>query len=355
MPKHKPANKRPRPADNADSSADLSMQVGETVREYFDNLIRSIQTDFVDKFKKMRDEFVERENNLTTKQDKLEKELEKATLLNAKLLEETNELKDLTQNMRQRLCDNEQQTRKASIKIYGLKEINRNESVLDTTHLVLEFLNVKMGVRVGIQDICTSHRLGKPEPHRYRSVIVKFARRLTKFEVLENRFRLKGSGIVVAEDLSPANTRLFWEMRDTFGQRNVWTRDCKIYVNTREGIRQVNQTNRLETLGLSRHDPHASTPARRTDQRPRPQQGRHEQRGQHVPQGARQGPADRRPTSPPVRGRGRASPRGSRARAFQQQPTPPGVEPMGAWAFGPPPPNLRGFARGHPRGRYDDA
>ena len=368
MPKRKPATKRPR-AEDADDSADLSSTVGETIREYFDNLIRVLTNTFDAQLKEMREEFSSREFDLKTKHEKLEKELNECKQVNAKLKDETNEQKNIIHNIHQRLCDNEQQTRKNSIKIYGLREVRKHETVLDTTHLVLEFLNAKMGVRVGIQDICTSHRLGKPEPNRYRSVIVKFARRLTKFEVLENRYRLKGSGIVVAEDLSPSNTKLFWEMRDNFGQQNVWTRDCKIYVNTRDGPRQVNHENKLEVLGLPRYEPrhahHASTPARGSDQRPRPQQGRppppgpHGQRARPMHYGDRREPADRRTPPPPRAGRGRASPRGHGLRAAPQQPPPPGVgnydyngnEPIGARAFSPPP--LRGFARG--QARFDDA
>ena len=74
MPKRKPATKRPR-AEDADDSADLSSTVGETIREYFDDLIRVLTNTFDAQLKEMREEFSSREFDLKTKHDKLEKEL----------------------------------------------------------------------------------------------------------------------------------------------------------------------------------------------------------------------------------------------------------------------------------------
>lgn len=352
-------SKRQRYADDEESTADLSSTVNESVKDYFKNLIASMQLVFENKLSEIKADFLSKEHDLKVAQEKLEKDLAEEKRENIKLREQAKETKELTQTLLRRQCESEQYSRKNNIKIYGLRETGRRETALETTHLVLEFLNEKLGVRVGWQDICISHRLGNPEPHRCRSVIVKFVRRLTKLEVLENRYRLKGSGIVISEDLTPVNNKLFWELRDSLGQNNVWTRDCQIFVNTRGGPRNVNIANRREIEALALREPHASsTPARRHQPsrqghqplRGRGHHGQHGQQASHVPRPAAPGGAATAagpPSGPAVRvGRGRASPRGR----DNVQPPLPGIDnsQSGAWAT-----PLRGFARG--QRRYEDA
>ena len=334
------------------AEADLSSTVSESVKDYFDNLISSMKEGFENQFKLLKDEFLAREHELQVKQENIEKALKEEKELNVKMREENKELKHQTQILNQSMAEAAQYSRKCNLKIFGLRETRRNETAVDTSHLVVDFLNAKLGVRVSIGDINVAHRLGNPEPNRYRSVIVKFVRRLTKLEVLENRWRLKGSGIVIAEDLTPANNKLFWELRESCGAKNVWTRDSKIYVNTRVGPRQIDLFNRHEVEILC-HGPHDASTPHQQDRQPQPRRHRHQE--QHVQPARRereprQGPGGRPTSTPPGRpgrGRARGSPRAPRETGVGlTEPPPPGVdlEPPGAW--GPP---LRGFARGNAR------
>ena len=398
--KRKAKRSRPEDTSTCTSTADLSSTVGDSIKEYFDNLILTLKTDFdsklndfeeklENKLKVVKEELISREHDFHVTVERLERELVDEKKTNEKLREECREVRGLIQTVHRNQGGGAQYLRRNNIKIYGLRETgSRGETVPDTIHNVIEFLNVKMGVRVSWEDICIAHRLGRLEQNRYRSVIVKFVRRTTKLEILENRYKLKGSGIVLAEDLTPENNKLFWELREHMGKRNVWTRDCQIYVNTREGPRQATLETRRELLDLASHEPHdRSTPIQRYQHsRPAPrgysQHATHvphqtdparpgvtdlptarfrlgrgraaSPRGQHTFHAPRQAdpvrPGQADPSTAPFRfGRGRAvSPRGrGRGRGFPQPP-PPGIDDTPPGARGPP---LRGFARG----RFDDA
>ena len=360
MTRGKKSAKRSRPADN--SIADLSSTVGDSIKEYFDNLIVNLKTDFEhklcdfeDKFESrildVKEELISREHDFHVTVDRLEKELAEEKKANQKLREECREVKELIQTVHRNQGGGDQYLRRNNIMIYGLRETGRRgETVPDTINHVLEFLNVKMGVRVAWQDICIAHRLGNLEQNRYRSVVVKFVRRTTKLEVLESRHRLKGSGIVVAEHLTPENNKLFWELRESMGKWNVWTRDCQIYVNTREGPRQATIQNKRELLENAMHEPHQSTPIQRRQHYNRPAPRGHDQRAPHVPRQADPARPGTDPSAAPFRfGRGRAaSPRGRGRGRGIPQPPPPGVDNTPQGSRDPP---LRGFARG----RFDDA
>ena len=360
MTRGKKGSKRPRAEDTSTttSTADLSSTVGETIKEYFDNLICSLKTDYDNKISIIEDKVCDLESkvgDLQSTVDRLESNLSEEKKISEKLREENKEIKDSVHIIQNKQGGGAQYMRRNNIKIYGLREIGgRGETMHDTIKQVIDFLNVRLGLHIEWQDICIAHRLGQREAHRYRSIIVKFVRRTTKLDILENRHRLKGSGIVIAEDLTPENNKLFWELRDAFGKFNVWTRDCQIFVNTRDGPKPATLSNKRDILELAMHEPH-STPIQRHRDRPAPRgrAGRHAPHVPHVPRQAvpaRPGTADRSTPSAPFRfGRGRAvSPRG-RGWGIPAQPPPPGTE-ITSHAWGPP---LRGFARG--RGRFDDA
>ena len=366
MARGKKGSKRLRPEDTSTtpSTADLSSTVGETIKEYFDNLICNLKTDYDNKINVIENKLCDFESkigDLQTTVDRLESNLAEERRISERLRDENKEIKDSVQNIQSKQGGGLQYQRRNNIKIYGLKELKlggRGETETDTIKHVIDFLNVRLGLRIQWQDICIAHRLGPIEENRYRSIIVKFVRRTTKLNILENRHRLKGSGIVIAEDLTPENNKLFWELRESFGKYNVWTRDCQIFVNTRDGPKLASQVNKRELLEFATHGPQESTPIQRHQRhRPAPRgRGRHAPHAPHAPHvprfddPVRPGTADRSISSAPFRfGRGRArSPRG-RGWEFPTQPPPPGTD-ITPHAWGPP---LRGFARG--RGRFDDA
>ena len=82
--------------------------------------------------------------------------------------------------------------------------------------------------------------------------------------IARERRKLKGTSVVVADDLTPANARLFQEMKEVFGVRKTWTRNGQVHVKTSEGVKVATAQNKEE---LKRGDNvMSSTPIRPTQE-----------------------------------------------------------------------------------------
>ena len=219
-----------------------------------------------------------------------------------------------------------QYLRRNNVKIYGLKEEEGEDEERDAqTHVkVLKLFNEKLNVHVSDADIDIAHRIGNKTNDRTRSIVVRFTRRTVRNEVTKNRKKLKGEKIVIADDLTPSNMRLFYRMRDLLGDhKKVWTTgEGKILVKIGTFTRKVTLQNEGEIVRMVREGRVDSGLEGRVDWGP---SGRGQSRGQQDARDERD-----------ARGEG---------------------EELGAWGgtgspvFGGGSSDLRGFGRGEPRGR----
>ena len=88
---------------------------------------------------------------------------------------------------------------------------------------MVKLCNEKLEINIHEGDIEVAHRLKENVNGKPRSVIVRFARRCVRNEVVKRRSSLKGTKVVIADDLCPTNMSIFHEMREKLGYRNVWT------------------------------------------------------------------------------------------------------------------------------------
>ena len=79
-------------------------------------------------------------------------------------------------------------------------------------------------------------------------VIVKFRNRFAKYDILENRSKLKGSGVSVTEHLTAANLQLLADTRKVVGFTNVWTSQTKILANFENTITHIKNTADIDDL-----------------------------------------------------------------------------------------------------------
>lgn len=129
----------------------------------------------------------------------------------------------------------EQYTRRNSIRIYGIDDQQREETYEKSRELVIKMLNDKLSINLTSKDIDVAHRLGKFLTDGNRPIICKFVRRSTKFEVLAVRRRLKGSSIVIREDLTTKNAKLLETVSAKPEVKNAWSHDGKIIALLRNG------------------------------------------------------------------------------------------------------------------------
>jgi len=81
------------------------------------------------------------------------------------------------------------------------------------------------------------HRLGayKTQAKYPRPVIVKFVSYLVRKKVWLNKKTLKGTGFLIKESLTKKRAALYKKAKDTFGWKQTWTQDGKVFVVGRCG------------------------------------------------------------------------------------------------------------------------
>ncbi|XP_071481261.1 receptor-type tyrosine-protein phosphatase kappa-like [Diadema antillarum] len=131
----------------------------------------------------------------------------------------------------------EQYSRRSCLRIFGLEE-KKGEN---TDTLVTEVIQSKLGVSLDpVKDIDRSHRTGgthesasqssrsSSQKARPRPIIVKLNSYRKRKEIITNRRKLKGSGIVIAEDLTKRNQRLLSLARASKNITAAWSSDGRI-------------------------------------------------------------------------------------------------------------------------------
>jgi hypothetical protein len=150
------------------------------------------------------------------------------------LKDELNALKRENFELRHQIDDLEQYGRRPLIRVSGIPETpgeNTTEKILQAT--------VKAGIDLSVNDIKTSHRVGKQNPQNPapRQIIVKFDNVNKKFELLKNSLQFKKhpdtANININEDLTKYRNRLAYFCRQLVKHRRLkktWTTNGKILI-----------------------------------------------------------------------------------------------------------------------------
>lgn len=125
-----------------------------------------------------------------------------------------------------KIDDQEQYQRRQCLRLFGVKE----EEGEDTDAISMQIAE-KIGVELNVADIDRSHRVGRRDTDRPRPIIIKFVSYRKRGEIFRKKKNLKGSGMVLREDLSRMRHNLLKEAIAKFGLHNVWTNDGDIIVN----------------------------------------------------------------------------------------------------------------------------
>lgn len=136
----------------------------------------------------------------------------------------------LEQDFNRKTDELEQYQRRENIRIFGIPEI-RGEN---TDHLVLSVFNKKVGeggLELGMheRDISRSHRIGPPPTLDKlcppRPIIVRLASYRQRDMIFRNKRFLRGTDIVIREDLTATRRQVLNEAIVKMGKKNVWTQD----------------------------------------------------------------------------------------------------------------------------------
>uniref|UniRef100_A0A1B6LX41 Uncharacterized protein n=1 Tax=Graphocephala atropunctata TaxID=36148 RepID=A0A1B6LX41_9HEMI len=136
----------------------------------------------------------------------------------------------------------EQYQRRNNVRIFGIKE-SQGE---DTDKLVVKLCREKLGVELPVTAVCRSHRVGRqPRPaadgrELHRPIIVRFLSYRDRRLVFGAKKKLKGSGIVMKEDLTTRRLEVYRTVAAEHGPRQTWTRmaGCAGWTEVGSGARR---------------------------------------------------------------------------------------------------------------------
>lgn len=139
----------------------------------------------------------------------------------------------------------EQFTRNKNIRIYGLKEEMRE----NTENIVLNLFANKLNLKDYLSDnIDHTYRIGKPGDNKTRAIMVRFTNLKAKNSVIKNRKLLRGSGVIIADDMVKEKHVLLKEAAEILGKNKVWCRDGIIFANVNNQKTIINNKEDLDKM-----------------------------------------------------------------------------------------------------------
>lgn len=139
-------------------------------------------------------------------------------------------IKDLDDSLADRTDELEQYQRRNNIRLFGIKETEREE----TDAIVTRICHDKLGIDIPVEAISRSHHVGKrgltdeEGRPRHRPIIVQLTSYRTRRMVFDSKKKLKGTGVVIKEDLTHCRQDLYRRVVSRYGSKNVWTMDGRI-------------------------------------------------------------------------------------------------------------------------------
>ena len=102
----------------------------------------------------------------------------------------------------------------------------------NTDQIVVDIAEKWLDVKLKVENIYRSHRVKvRKQRSTPRPIIVRFIDYHHRDDIYRGKRKLKGTKISIVESLTPRRLELYELAKETFGMKNVWTLDGKIYTN----------------------------------------------------------------------------------------------------------------------------
>ena len=150
------------------------------------------------------------------------------------------------QTLSNNINDLEQYSRRSNIRIFGVHDNNKKESINETENIVRDLLRRKLNLNFGPEDFDICHRVGRFVEGSNRAIIVKFIYRKSKILTIANRKKLKNSGITISEDLTHKNVKRLQDIKMLSYIEDVWSKDGRIFAkNSRNIVKEIKNNDTL--------------------------------------------------------------------------------------------------------------
>lgn len=131
--------------------------------------------------------------------------------------------------------DNVQQNQKINnLRLIGVVE-SKTE---DLNKKVSDILKDKMNTNLNPTDLKAAYRVGQSKNGRPRHIIITFSDNKTKMDIYMKKKYLKGTGVIVKEDLIPSRLNAVQEASEKYGFKNVWTLNGIVFAKTNKGVQK---------------------------------------------------------------------------------------------------------------------
>nr|CAH7730958.1 unnamed protein product [Callosobruchus chinensis] len=107
------------------------------------------------------------------------------------------------------------------------------------TEKVYDIFTNKMKVEINKSEIIAAYRVGRKLDNKPRQILVTFQDNAIKMLTYNRKRFLKGSNIVIKEDLTVLRLNIMNAASEKYGYRNVWSTNGAIFAKTGNGVEKL--------------------------------------------------------------------------------------------------------------------
>ncbi|XP_044753586.1 uncharacterized protein LOC123312997 [Coccinella septempunctata] len=198
-----------------------ALKSDSVIKEISNAIINTISRRFAEKF-----------NDYEAKIATLEAEIQLLKSNTDKI--ETNFTDDTRKKLQQKVDYLEQRAKNNNIRLIGIKESQEENLLTQVKKLFKDKLNITVA-----DEITSVYRSGAANKNHPRHLIVVFKNSEYKNVIFKNKKLLKGSNIVMKEDLTHDRWKLVRESSEKYGFKNVWTFNGAVFVKSETGVKKL--------------------------------------------------------------------------------------------------------------------
>ncbi|GFO41730.1 hypothetical protein PoB_006823500 [Plakobranchus ocellatus] len=169
-------------------------------------------------------------HDLLIEQDNIKKDIRDLKDQRSIRTDEVSSLRQTINELGLKVNELEQYGRRANVRFFGLRD-KIDETNAATVKTVTEIIRTKLNWReFNPSQIDVAHRIGPYRNNADRSVIVRFCSHTIATEVKRRRRNLKGTNIVLTEDLTPITLEKYKRLKSLPEIKQAWTKEGEIFV-----------------------------------------------------------------------------------------------------------------------------
>lgn len=194
-----------------------------------DNVIKEISNAIINSVTRC---FAERFNDYEAKIAALETEIQSLKSNSQKNADDSCDKS--RKKMEQKVDNIEQKLKNNNIRLIGIKETDGEDVLTQVKNIFEKRLNIPVS-----NEIAYAHRVGRKNKEKPRHIVVSFKDNNFKNTVYGKKKLLKGTFIVIKEDLSNGRWKLVQELAEIHGVKNVWTFNGAVFVRSGENVKKL--------------------------------------------------------------------------------------------------------------------